>query len=46
MSASISFDETTDEEILKARRYLRIYIPSLKVDTDREKEQVIKAGGP
>jgi preprotein translocase subunit SecA len=45
VSASISFDETTDEEILKARRIFKDLYTQFKVDTDREKEQVIKAGG-
>ena len=45
VSASISFDETTDEAILKARRIFKDLYTQFKVDTDREKEQVIKAGG-
>lgn len=43
--ASISFDETEDEQVLKARQIFKDLYAKIKVETDKEKEQVIKAGG-
>lgn len=43
--ASISYDETDDENILKARQVFKELNERFKIETDREKEQVIKAGG-
>lgn len=43
--ASVSFNETDDQEILKARKIYRELYEKFKVETDREKELVIKAGG-
>lgn len=43
--ASISFNETTDEEVLKGRKIFKELYEKFKVETDREKELVIKAGG-
>lgn len=43
--ASATFSETDDEEILKARKIFRELHDKFKVETDREKELVIKAGG-
>ncbi len=43
--ASISFDETDDEQILKARQIFKELYAKLKKETDKEKELVIKAGG-
>ena len=43
--ASVSFNETDDQEILKARKIYKELYEKFKVETDREKELVIKAGG-
>lgn len=43
--ASISYDETDDEQILKARQIFKDLNASFKKETDKEKEQVIAAGG-
>ncbi len=43
--ASISYNETTDEEILKARRIFKELHGQFKIETDKEKELVIAAGG-
>ncbi len=43
--ASNSYDETTDEQVLKARQIFKDLFSQFKVETDREKQQVIKAGG-
>jgi len=43
--ASISFDETDDENVLKAREVFKELYKKFKIETDREKEQVIKLGG-
>ncbi len=43
--ASISFNETEDEEILNARAVYKSLYDKFKVETDKEKEQVIAAGG-
>jgi len=43
--ASVSFNETDDQEILKARKIYKELYDKFKVETDREKELVIKAGG-
>ncbi|NLP00096.1 MAG: preprotein translocase subunit SecA [Clostridiaceae bacterium] len=43
--ASISFDETDDEQVLKARQIYKDLYEKLKKETDKEKEMVIKAGG-
>lgn len=45
IAASVSFNETDDEEILKARKIFKELHDKFKVETDREKELVIKAGG-
>ena len=45
ISASISFDETDDEQILKARQIFKELNERFKKETDKEKEQVIAAGG-
>ncbi|NMA65739.1 MAG: preprotein translocase subunit SecA [Clostridiaceae bacterium] len=45
ITASTSFNETDDEEILKARRIFKELHDKFKVETDKEKELVIKAGG-
>jgi len=45
IAASVSFNETDDEEILKARKIFKEIHDKFKVETDREKELVIKAGG-
>ncbi len=45
ISASISFDETDDEQILKSRQIFKELNARFKKETDKEKEQVIKAGG-
>ncbi|NLE25966.1 MAG: preprotein translocase subunit SecA [Clostridiaceae bacterium] len=43
--ASISFDETDDEQILKARQIFKELYVRFKKETDKEKELVIEAGG-
>jgi preprotein translocase subunit SecA len=43
--ASISYNETTDEEVLKARKIFKELHDKFKVETDKEKELVIAAGG-
>lgn len=43
--ASISYDETSDEVVLKARKMFKELNERFKKDTDKEKEQVIAAGG-
>jgi len=45
ITASVSFNETDDQEILKARKIYKELYEKFKVETDREKELVIKAGG-
>lgn len=45
ITASISFNETDDEEILKVRKIFRELNEQFKKETDQEKEQVIKTGG-
>ncbi len=43
--ASISYDETEDENILKARQIFKELYEKFKIETDKEKEQVLKVGG-
>ena len=43
--ASVSYNETDDQEIIKARQIFKELHDKYKVQTDKEKEQVIKAGG-
>ncbi|NLW03204.1 MAG: preprotein translocase subunit SecA [Clostridiaceae bacterium] len=43
--ASASFNETDNEEVLKARKVFRELHDKFKAETDKEKELVIKAGG-
>lgn len=43
--ASTSVNETDDEEILKARKVFKELHDRFKIETDKEKELVIKAGG-
>lgn len=45
INMSTSFNETTDEEILKARAIYKKYYESYKKETDAEKTKVIEAGG-
>lgn len=42
--ASVSYNETDDQEIIKARQIFKELHDKYKVQTDKEKEQVIKAG--
>jgi preprotein translocase subunit SecA len=43
--ASISFNDTTDEEVLKARKIFKDLNEKFKAEIDAEKEKVIQAGG-
>ena len=43
--ASVSYNETDDQEILKARHIFKELHDKYKAQIDKEKEQVIKAGG-
>ncbi|MGI6084834.1 MAG: preprotein translocase subunit SecA [Acetivibrionales bacterium] len=43
--ASISYDETDDEQVLKARQIFKELNAKFKKETDKEKVQVIAAGG-
>jgi len=43
--ASTSFNETSDEEILKARKIFKDLNEKFKAEIDKEKEKVIQAGG-
>lgn len=43
--AASGFNETEDEEVLKARKIFRELHDKFKKETDKEKELVIKAGG-
>lgn len=45
ITASVSFNETDNEEILKARKVYKELYDKFKIETDKEKELVIKAGG-
>ena len=45
ITASISVNETTDEEVLKARRVFKELYDQFRIETDKEKELVIKVGG-
>jgi preprotein translocase subunit SecA len=45
ITASTSFNETDDEEVLKGRRIFKELYEKFNVETDKEKELVIKAGG-
>lgn len=45
ITASVSYNETDDEEILKARKIFKELHDKFKIETDKEKELVIKAGG-
>ncbi len=43
--ASISYNETNDEQVLKAREIFKELNEKFRKETDKEKEEVIKAGG-
>ena len=43
--ASISYDDTDDDIVLKTRQIFKELYDKFKIETDREKEQVIKLGG-
>ncbi|MBE5746132.1 MAG: preprotein translocase subunit SecA [Clostridiales bacterium] len=45
INLSTSFADTNDEEILKAKEKYQKYYNEFKIETDKEKEKVIEAGG-